>query len=61
MIYENVVELAKRKRMTISNVEREAGIAKGSISKWKKVSPSISNVQAVANVLGVTVNRLLRE
>lgn len=61
MIYENVVELAKRRGITISKVEREAGIAKGSINKWKKVSPSISNVQAVANVLGVTVNRLLRE
>lgn len=61
MIYENVSELAKRKKMSISQVEREAGIAKGSICKWKSVSPSVGNVQSVAKVLGVTVNRLLRE
>nr|DAX39139.1 MAG TPA: LAMBDA REPRESSOR (TRIPLE MUTANT)/DNA COMPLEX-DNA COMPLEX, DOUBLE HELIX, TRANSCRIPTION-DNA.1A [Caudoviricetes sp.] len=47
--------------MSISQVEREAGIAKGSICKWKSVSPSVGNVQSVAKVLGVTVNRLLRE
>ena len=60
MIYENVSELAKRKKMSILQVEREAGIAKGSICKWKSVSPSVGNVQSVAKVLGVTVNRLLK-
>ena len=60
MIYENVVELAKKKKMTLSEVEKQSGISKGVISKWKTVSPNIDSLQAVAKTLGVTVNRLLK-
>ena len=63
VIYDNVVELAAKKNMTIMRVEREAGLANGTIGKWKTRAsdPQLKSIVAVADVLGVTVNRLLRE
>lgn len=63
MIYDNVAELAAKKNMSIQRVEREAGLANGTIGKWRTRSsdPQLMSIVAVANVLGVTVNRLLRE
>lgn len=62
MIYDNVVELMIKKNMTIFELEREAGLANGTVRKWKDLtnSPKLESVMAVAKVLGVTVNRLLR-
>lgn len=61
MIYSNVEELAKKKGISLSELERRAEMSKGSISKWKTSSPTIGNLSAVASVLGVSVNRLLKE
>lgn len=59
MIYANIKELTQKKKISISEVERRAGLSKGAISKWSTVNPTISNLQAVAKVLGVKVDRLL--
>lgn len=40
-------------------MEKEAGLSKGAISKWNNVSPSVDNLQAVAKVLKVKVDKLL--
>lgn len=61
MIYSNVEELARKKGLSLAEVERKANLSKGSITKWKKASPTIKSLSAVAEVLGVTVNRLLKE
>lgn len=61
MIFENVQELAKKRNKTIAQVERESGLAKGSVYKWKTASPTIASLQAVAKTLNVTVARLLKE
>lgn len=61
MIYSNVEELARKKGLSLAEVERKANLSKGSITKWKTASPTIKSLSAVAEVLGVTVNRLLKE
>ena len=60
MLYENVLELANKKGISISEVERRANISKGTISKWRTSNPRISSLKSVADVFGVTVNRLMR-
>lgn len=60
MLYDNVKAAADKKKMTLSAVEREAQLAKGTISKWKTVSPNLKSLTAVANVLNVSVSRLIR-
>lgn len=61
MVYENVVELATKKGMSLSEVERKSGLAKGIISKWKTASPNLDSLKAVSNTLDVSVNRLIKE
>ncbi|MBO5473508.1 MAG: helix-turn-helix transcriptional regulator [Lachnospiraceae bacterium] len=60
MLYENIADLAEKKGMSLSEVERKSNLSKGVISKWKKASPNLDSLSAVANTLGVTVNRLIR-
>lgn len=59
MIYDNIKELCKKRGVSVGSVEREAGLSNGAISKWNKVSPTIDNLQAVAKVLKVKVDKLL--
>lgn len=60
MIYNNVKLLAEKKSMSIGALEKAAGLSNGSICKWRKCSPTIEKLIVVANVLGVTVDELVR-
>lgn len=60
MIFEKVSELAKKKGISISKLEKLAGLSKCSISKWKTASPTVNSLQAVAKVLETTVDELLK-
>lgn len=61
MIYNNILELANKKGLTLKELERKAGLANGAISKWKVNIPRTDNLKSVADVLNVKVDRLLRE
>lgn len=60
MVYQNVVELAAKRKMSLSEVERKSGLGKGIISKWKTKSPNLDSLQAVAETLNTTVARLIK-
>lgn len=60
-LYTAVKEICKRRRIPISRLERDAGLANGVIRKWDRNSPTLRNVLAVANCLGVTLDDLLKE
>ena len=60
MIYANVKALAKKRGMPLYVVEQKAGLSSGTITRWKSIQPRVSSLQAVAKVLDVTVNTLLR-
>ena len=59
MLLENIRRLCSQKPVSIAKLERETGIGNGTISRWDTSSPSIENVQKVADYFGVTVNDLL--
>ena len=59
LIYEKIKKLADEKGISIYALEKEAGLKNGAISKWKVSSPILKNLQAVATVLGVSVNELI--
>lgn len=48
MIYKKIKELAQKKKISISELERRAGLSNGSICKWNNVSPNINNLKALA-------------
>lgn len=60
MLYDNICRLAKKKGMTIHQLEQKAGVV-GMIGRWRKYNPQLKNLMKVADALGVTVNTLLRE
>ena len=62
MIYDNIIEIISSKNLTVHALEMRAGLANGTIRKWNSpdANPQISNLIAVADALGVSVNRLLR-
>lgn len=56
---DKIKALARQRGMTISEVERKAGISHGAIGKWEKSKPLAENLQKVASVLGVKFEELL--
>lgn len=61
VIYRNVKDIAEKRNMTIRELEIKAGLANGTIGKWQDSIPKISSVEAVARILKVTVDRLLKK
>lgn len=58
-IYEKVKSLCDSKEISIRECEKRAGIGNGTIAGWQTSSPVIAKLQAVANVLEVTIAELL--
>lgn len=59
-LYEKVKAVADKKGMTISSVEKSAGLANGTIGKWREADGArIKSVLAVAEALKVNVKDLL--
>jgi repressor LexA len=54
-----VSKKASEKGLSINSLEDMAGVSTGSIYKWNKVSPTIRNLQKVANILECTIDELI--
>ncbi len=61
MIFDKVKEMCKAQGISVAQVEREAKLSNGAISKWNGSSPTVDNLQAVAKVLNCSVDALLEE
>lgn len=61
MVYENISRLCEKKGITIKQLEEKAGLKNGAVGKWRTHSPTVKNLQKVAEFFGVTINYLLRE
>ena len=59
MLLENIRRLCSKKSVSIAKLERETGISNGTIARWDTSSPTVENVQKVADYFGVTVDELL--
>ena len=62
MVYDNVKRMCEKRKISIAVLERDCGIANGTIGKWKSrnSSPSVATVQKIADYFGVTAGYLLR-
>nr|WP_321315952.1 helix-turn-helix transcriptional regulator [uncultured Ligilactobacillus sp.] len=60
-IYTVIKQLADKKEISISYLERELNLSHGIISKWNASEPKASNLQKVANYLGVTTDFILNQ
>ena len=60
MVYDRILEIAKKKGVSLRRIEEEAGMGNGAISKWKSSSPRVDSVLAVAQVLDIEISELLK-
>lgn len=61
MLFKNLLALCKERGTTFAEVEREAGLGKGTIRRWGDNAPSVDKVKTVADHFGVTVDYLLTD
>lgn len=61
MIFDNIKRITDAKNISIRTLETEAGLANGTVGKWRTSNPTIDNLVAVAKVLGVALTELLKE
>lgn len=61
MIYDTIKAICEEKGMSVSQLEKKAGLTNGSISKWNNHIPQADRLQAVAKVLKVKMEKLLKE
>lgn len=61
MLYDNVKRICEKKGISIGKVEKDLQLSNGSICKWNDNEPGIRKVQKVAEYLGVSIEKLLRE
>nr|DAV38358.1 MAG TPA: repressor protein [Caudoviricetes sp.] len=59
MIYDDIEKLAKEKGISISKLENECGLGNKTIRSWKTSSPTIINLQKVANYFDVPIEYFL--
>ncbi len=59
-IFDKISKRASEKGISINSLEKQAGISIGSVYKWNTVSPTIRNLSKVAEVLGCTIDELLK-
>ena len=60
-IYEKIKSLCDSKGISIRECEKRAGIGNGTIAGWQTSSPVIAKLQAVANVLDVSIGKLVED
>lgn len=56
---ERIVELCEKNNISQSKLEKDLGIAKGSVTKWKTQEPRHSTIEKVADYFGVSVDYLM--
>ena len=59
-IFDKISRKAAEKGISINSLENQAGVSTGSIYKWNVVSPTIRSLSKVAEVLGCTIDELLK-
>ena len=57
--FERIKETAKKRKMTLIEVNEKAGLGNRTIYNWRHVQPTINSLNKVAKVLDVTTNYLL--
>lgn len=60
-LYEKVKALAEAKGFSIASLEKAAGLANGTIGKWRKSGKgaTLNSIKAIAKTLNISIEELL--
>ena len=57
----NIKRICRERNIKLRELERRADFPRGSVYKWDTHTPNITKVKAVADILGVTIDDLIKE
>lgn len=57
-IYQEITRICTEKNISVAKMERDLGIANGTIRRWGATNPGIKSVVDVANYLEVSIDEL---
>ncbi|WP_295234943.1 helix-turn-helix transcriptional regulator [Veillonella sp.] len=60
MIFEVVKQLCDDRNISINKLEKALGFGNGTISAWKRSSPSVDKLLKIANYFNVPLETLLK-
>ena len=61
MLFDRIKNICSERGMSISYLERTAGLGNGTIDGWNDSSPRLDNIIAVSKVLGVSIDELIKD
>lgn len=59
LVFDAVAAAAAAVGKTVNAVEKEAGLAKGTIGKWRTSEPRLGNLLAVCRVVNKDINEIV--
>ena len=57
-LFDKIRKICQEKHITISELEKAAGLKENSIYRWNRITPAVDKVINVARVLNITVEEL---
>lgn len=60
MLFENISNLCKERKISIAKLEQDVGLGNATIRGWATSSPSAKNLKAVADYFGVSMDSLMK-
>ncbi len=60
MFFENLKKITTEKGIVLAQLEKDIGLSRGAVYKWKQYLPSVTALCALSNYLGVSIDELLR-
>ena len=58
-IYDKVKMLAKARGLSIAKLEQMAGVANGTVGKWRTSTPYLNTLRKIADALEVNIEDLI--
>lgn len=58
-LYDRIKQECDSKNITIKQLEKDAGVANGTVGKWRKGAPRVTTLQKISERLGVSMEELI--
>lgn len=60
-IVHTIQEYCKKNHISIYSFEEKAGIGNGTIAKWSTSNPSLSSLEKISKITGISLGTLARQ
>ena len=61
MLFDKIKAICSEKNISISYLERQAGLGNGTIDGWNESNPRLDSIIAVSKVLEIPIDELVKD